>query len=60
MFKRAITAVAAEQTIPWVNKIASKIPKVGPAPRLIVPPEPTLVMMPAASEHGTRGLSGVA
>ena len=41
MFSLAITLVAAEQTIPCVNKIARRIPYVGPEPRLMAPSDPT-------------------
>lgn len=41
MLRRASTLVAAEQTMPCTKRMASRIPKVGPFPRLIAPSDPT-------------------
>lgn len=41
MFSFAKTPVAAEHTIPCVNRMARRMPYVGPFPSAILPSEPT-------------------
>lgn len=49
--------MAAEQTMPCTKRMASRIPKVGPFPRLIAPSDPTasaVVIICALRRDGLR------